>query len=66
MEERTFEAIRHLRREELEVFAIRTAMQMHKSHKEVEASRFFVAVVTGFLAGALVSASGFLLGAGFG
>lgn len=64
MEDRLLLAIRELPRDELEVVAFRAALRARLAHKEVETGRFFLAVLSGFLLGALVSASGFLLGAG--
>lgn len=66
MEERTFETIRHLSREDLEAFAFRATLQMRRTRIEVESGRLFVAVLTAFLVGALMSASAFLVGAGLG
>lgn len=66
MDETAFNAIRSLPRDDLEAFAVRAAIHIGKSRQELETSRFFVAVLTGFLLGALVASSGFLFGASFG
>ena len=64
MEERAVNSIRLLPRDDLETFAIRAATHMRDSRMELEASRHFLSVLTGFLLGVLVAAAGFLLGAG--
>ena len=66
MEERVFDAIRRLPREELERFAVRAAVSVRQSRNEVESGGYFVAILTGFLLGALVASSGFLIGASLG
>ncbi len=66
MEERAFEAIRRLPREDLEAFAVRAAVHVRQIRHEAESGGYFVAVLTGFLLGALVASSGFLLGASLG
>lgn len=66
MEQRTFEAIQRLPREQLEVFALRAAVHVRDSRREAELSRYLVAVLTAFLLGVLVACSGFLLGASLG
>ena len=63
MEEKAFMAIRLLPREELESFAVRAALHMRESHKELESGRFFSVLLAGFALGALVAAAGFLIGA---
>lgn len=65
MNENSFETIRRLPREELEILAIRAALRLRNSRREIETGEFFLAVLTGFLLGSLVAASGFLIGAGF-
>jgi len=64
MEERAFETVRLMRREELEEFAVRAALQMRNYRREVEAGDDFIAVLVGFLLGAVVAASGLLFGLG--
>lgn len=66
MQERLFERIRRLPRNELEAFAIRAAAYIRSQREDNDPSRFFLAILAGFLLGALVASSGFLLGAGFG
>ncbi|MEY3080250.1 MAG: hypothetical protein RJA94_235 [Pseudomonadota bacterium] len=66
MQERAFNSIRLLPRDDLETFAIRAATHMRHSRMEMEASRHFLAVLTGFLLGVLVATAGFLLGASLG
>ena len=62
MEERAFETVRLMRREELEEFAVRAALQIRNYRREVQAGDDFVAVLLGFLLGAMVAASGLLFG----
>ena len=66
MIERAFETIRRLPREELEEFAVRTALQVRMERRESSAADYFVAVIIGFMLGTLVAVSGFLVGAGIG
>ncbi len=66
MKESVFEAVRHMPRDELENYAVRAALQIRSYRGEVAASNAFVAILTGFLFGAIVSALGFLLGLGLG
>lgn len=66
MEERTYDVIRRLPREDLEAFAVRAAVYVRESKSEADAGGYFVAILTGFLLGALVASSGFLLGASLG
>lgn len=65
MQERLFKSIRQLPRAELESFAIRAAFYISSQHADADSGRLFSAVLVGFLLGALVASSGFLLGAGF-
>jgi hypothetical protein len=64
MTESAFETVRHMSRDELESFAIRAALQLRRHRGEAEAGNLFLAVLMGFLLGAIVAASGFLLGLG--
>lgn len=64
MKENALEAVRLLPRDELEDFAIRAALQLRSHREEIEAGNVFLAIVTGFLLGAIVAASGFLFGLG--
>ena len=66
MSDGTYGPIRHLPREELEDFAIRAALQINRQRNEASKGDYFVAMLVGFLLGALVAASGFLVGAGIG
>lgn len=66
MEEQAFETIRLLPRRELEAFALRAAVHMRETQKEVESSRFFSAVLMGFMLGALVASAAFLVGSSLG
>lgn len=66
MEERAVNTMRLLPRGDLETLAIRAASQMRDNRKELEASRHFLAVLTGFLLGVLVATTGFLFGASLG
>lgn len=63
MSEQVFERIRDLPRQHLEEFAIRAAMQMKLNRSEAGRGHYFAAIVTGFLLGALVAATGFMGGA---
>ncbi len=62
MEERAFDSIRQLPREELEAFAMRAALRIRQNRKEAESSRLFLAVLMGFLIGAIVASAGFVTG----
>ncbi len=64
MEDSAFETVRLMRRDELEEFAVRAALQLRRHRREIEAGRDFAAVLVGFLLGAAVSASGLILGLG--
>ena len=64
MEKSALEAIRMMPREELESFAVRAAVQLRNNRGEIESANAFLAVLTGFLLGAIVAAAGFLLGLG--
>lgn len=66
MDERALEAIRQLPRPELEAFALRASAWLRDSRKDAENNRIFMAILTGFLLGALVASAAFLLGAGLG
>lgn len=66
MEQSALDAIRMMPREELESFAVRVAVQLRNDRGEIESANAFLAVLTGFLLGAIVAASGFLLGLGLG
>lgn len=64
MSDRQFEAIRHLPRAELEAFAVRLALGMGNSRREIESANLFLAMLIGFLLGVLVALSGLFLGLG--
>jgi hypothetical protein len=64
MTESALEAVRLMPRDELEHFALRAAQQLRRNRGEIEAGNIFLAVLMGFLMGAIVAASGFLLGLG--
>lgn len=66
MEEQAFETIRLLPRRDLEAFALRAAIYMREARREMESGRFFSAMLMGFLLGALVASSAFLLGSSLG
>lgn len=53
-------------REDLETFAVRALLQLRQNRGEIEAGNMFLAMLMGFLLGAMVAASGFLLGLGLG
>jgi hypothetical protein len=64
MKENAFETIRLMPRDELETFAVRAALQLRNDRWAVESENAFLTILIGFLLGAIVAASGFLLGAG--
>lgn len=64
MKESAFEAIRLMPRDELETFAVRAALQLSNDRGTIESENAFLTVLIGFLLGAIVAASGFLLGVG--
>lgn len=64
MEESAYESVRLMRREDLEEFAVRAALELRRHRREIEAGPDFVTVLAGFLLGAAVSASGLILGLG--
>jgi hypothetical protein len=64
MTESALEAVRLMPRDELENFAVRAALQLRRNRGEIEAGNLFLAVLIGFLLGAVVAASGLLLGLG--
>ncbi len=66
MIERSYEVVRCLPREDLEEFAVRTALQVRMERVESSSGDYFVAVIIGFMLGALVATSGFLVGTGIG
>jgi len=66
MEHSALNAIRMMPREELESFAVRAALQLRSDRGEIESANAFVAVLTGFLLGAIVASAGFLAGLGLG
>jgi hypothetical protein len=66
MKESALETIRIMPREELETFAIRAALQLRSDRGVIQAENAFLTVLIGFLLGAIVAASGFLLGLGLG
>lgn len=66
MKERALDAIRLMPRDELESFAVRAALQLRSDRGVIEAENAFLTILIGFLLGAIVAASGFLLGLGLG
>jgi hypothetical protein len=64
MKQNPLETVRLMPRDELETFAIRVALQLRSHRGEIESGNVFLAVLIGFLLGAIVAASGFLLGLG--
>lgn len=66
MEETILERIRRLSRPDLESFAVRAALHIRSTREESEPGHFFNAALFGFLLGAVVASSGFLLGVGLG
>lgn len=64
MKESAFEAVKLMPRDELEDFAVRAALQLRGYRGEIEAGNDFLAILIGFLLGAIVAASGLFLGLG--
>lgn len=62
MEERAYETIRRLPRQDLEAFALRAAVHVRDTRREIESGRLFSASLTGFVLGALVASVAFLFG----
>ena len=62
MEEQAFETIRLLPRRDLEAFALRAAVHVRETRREVESTRDFSAVLMGFLLGTLVASAAFITG----
>jgi hypothetical protein len=56
--------LKSLPRDELEAFAADAAVLLRRQRSEMEASNLFVAGLSGFLLGALVAASGLIVGLG--
>ena len=66
MEHSALNTLRMMSRDELESFAVRAALQLRSDRGEIEAANAFIAVLTGFLLGAIVAALGFAAGFGLG
>lgn len=64
MRESALDAVRLMPRDELESFAVRAVLQLRSHRGDIEAANVFLATLIGFLLGAIVAASGFLLGLG--
>lgn len=64
MKESAFDVVKLMPRDELENFAVRAALQLRSHQGEIEAGNVFLAILIGFLLGAIVTASGLLLGLG--
>jgi hypothetical protein len=64
MHEQGISKVRQLSRENLEDLAIRAVLQLQVERRETLPNRYFMAVLSGFMIGTLVAASGFLIGAG--
>lgn len=62
MSNHTFEKVRDLSRENLEDLAMRAIIQIRQDKQDRAGHATFVAVLSGFMLGALVAASGFLTG----
>lgn len=65
MQERLYETITRLPRNELDRAADQAASDVSSQSETVDSGRLFTLILVGFLLGALVASSGFLLGAGF-
>ena len=61
-----YQSLQSLPREQLEDYAMRAALRIRMDRRDMSAGDYFVAVITGFMLGALVAASGFLAGASLG
>lgn len=57
-----FDGLRSLPRESLEAFAIKALIQIRQDRKDKVESALFAAVLSGFALGALLAASGFMIG----
>jgi hypothetical protein len=66
MDETVFERIRELPRADLESFALRAALHIRQGREDADPAYVFSATLFGFLLGAIVASSGFLLGVGLG
>ena len=66
MDKTISERIRQLPRSDLESFAVRAALHIRMGEAQAEPGHFFNATLFGFLPGAVVASSGFLLGVGLG
>ena len=64
MDETILQRIRGLPRPDLESFAVRAALHIRLTREESASGQFFNAALFGFLLGAIVASSGFLLGVG--
>ena len=62
MSNHTFEKVRDLSRENLEDLAMRAIIQIRQDKQDRAGHASFVAVLSGFMLGALVAVSGFLTG----
>jgi hypothetical protein len=66
MRDGVFETINAMPRDELETFAMRATQQLHINRGEIQAANLFLSMLVAFLTGAIVAASGLLLGFGLG
>jgi hypothetical protein len=66
MSDGVFKTINAMPRDELETFAMRAAEQLRSNRGEIEAASLFLSMLVAFLTGAIVAASGLLLGIGLG
>lgn len=66
MDDKLLDRIRQLPRSELESFAVRAALHIRTRLEQRDEGQFFNAALFGFLLGAIVASSGFLLGVGLG
>ena len=64
MRDQAFANVRELSRENLEDLAIRAVLQLQADRREASPNSYFMAVLSGFMIGTLVAATGFLIGAG--
>lgn len=62
MIEQTFDTVRGMSRENLEELAVRAVIRMRQEKREQAANNAFFLILSGFMLGTLVAATGFLLG----
>lgn len=66
MDDKIFESIRLLSRDDLEACLLRAAVHIREGRKEMESGRLFAALLIGFLLGAVIASAGFVAGSSLG